>query len=192
MASSKLYIYDGASEIDRSQADGRFSAGSVQTLACGSAQELKAGLTGLIAQSKTFKRVVFQTHGGPGRIRFGSDRITADVLRKDFTGFGRLFPSRAKLYFDGCNVADEEAGWEFLSAAGKAFLQSQGGIAMGYTSLGIGMPGWMPRFGGHTIHLWGNLRFIEFGPRGVETSRFPSGSVNIWELAGIMEKLEAF
>ena len=193
MASSKLYIYDGASEIDLArQADGRFSAGSVQTLASGSAQELKAGLNSLIGQSKTFKRVVFQTHGGPGRIRFGSDRITADVLRTEFTGFGRLFPNPGKLYFDGWNVADEQAGWEFLSrlpAKHSCRARAVSPWAIRLWELGCPM---MPRFGGHTIHLWGNPEIYRVWAERSQTSRFPSGSVNVWELPGIMEKLEAF
>ena len=172
--SNKLYIYDNSDKIDRSQADGRFAKSSgLTTLSVGSVAELHKGLTALLTKGQTFTRVLFQTHGHSGRILFGDDRVYASDFAV-FAGFPYhlLFPTRTKIYFDGCNVAEGEAGWAFLAAAGKALLRTSGGITMGYTSVGFGMPGWAPFISGHTVHAWGSLRIIDFGARGVEIERF--------------------
>lgn len=66
-------------------------------------------------------------------IFFNHEPITAAVLRNVFArrGYHQLFSNRTKLYFDGCNVADGNDGWDFLAAAGEAFLRNRGGIAHG-------------------------------------------------------------
>jgi hypothetical protein len=173
----KLYIYDSSSRLDRMQAAGRFSGvAGVETLAAGSIADLHKGLAALVAKKSTFKRALFQTHGYSGMIAFNGDAIRAGDLRTDFTGKGyeRLFPHKAKIYFDGCDVARDAAGWEFLVAAGQAFLRSAGGITLGYTWLGTAMPGWLPFVGGHTEHFAGHLRIVEFAAGGVESNRFDS------------------
>lgn len=194
MADSKLYIYDSSSEIDRKQAAGRFSGeSSVTTLAASSVAELHKMLAGLVVKKNTFNRVVFQTHGNSGAIFFNHEPINANNLRTVFTVYSRLFPNRTKIYFDGCNVAEGKTGWDFLVAAGEAFLKNQGGITMGYTSIGRGLSGWLPFIGGHTVHLGGNLKFIEFKSGAVESSRFSSGDgASISELREALKKLESF
>lgn len=191
MAGNKLYIYDVSSEIDRKQAASRFTGQShVTTLPCKSVAEVHTGLANLVAQGKSFRRVLFQTHGGPGRIWFDNDKIDAALLRKDFKGkYNSLFPTRTKMYFDGCNVADSSDGWDFLTAVGECLLPSGGGISMGYTSLGFGMGS---TFSGHTIHAWGELRIIDFKIGGIEIDRFPNGSPGILKAAEWFQKLEAF
>lgn len=180
MADEKLYIYDASSRVDRWQASGRFSGNSgLETLAANSRDDLETGLSRLVTQGKTFNKVLFQTHGNSGMIFFSQEAVTAGTLANySDKNYHRLFPNKTKMYFDGCDVADGKAGWDFLQAAGKLFFISGGGLTMGYTSLGSGMPGWVPFIGGHTVHLWGNLRLIEFGVGGVETSRLDSdGSI---------------
>jgi hypothetical protein len=195
MADLKLYIYDSSSSLDRKQAAGRFSGDSgVVTLGVGSVAELQVGLDQLTTQGQTFNRLLFQTHGNSGMIFFNHAAITAGNLLASFLGKGyeTIFPHRTKVYFDGCNVAEGKAGWDFLAAAGEVFLRMQGGITMGYTSLGAGLPGWIPWKGGHTVHLWGDLKVIEFASAAVESARHTTDGAGLFELAKISAKLNAF
>jgi hypothetical protein len=194
MAGNKLYIWDSSSSIDRKQAAGRFSDDSgVTTLGVGSIAELHDGLAALVASKATFTRLLVQTHGNSGMIFFNHIAINAPTLR-GFVGKGydQLFPRRAKVYFDGCNVANGDAGWDFLAAAGQVFLTNGGGIALGWTSLGTGLPGWIPFVGGHTEHLWGDMRFIEFDPGGGESSRYDSDDGGLLEQVKAAQKLDSF
>jgi hypothetical protein len=193
MSTSKLYIYDTSSSIDRRQAAGRFSGSSkVTTIGAGSVAELHTKLGECLAQQLSFNRVLFQTHGNSGMIFFNHVAITADTLRSAFGGYRQLFPGRTKMYFDGCNVADGAAGWTFLAAAGEVFLKNGGGITMGYTSLGSGLPGWVPVIGGHTLHLWGDLRFIDFTAGAVEASRFTTDGASMMDLVSAAKSLDSF
>jgi hypothetical protein len=192
---SKLYIYDASDRIDRSQADGRFSGESeLLTVGVGSIRELHQWLAKLVKEQYTFKRILFQTHGNSGMIFFNEVPITSGDLRTDFTGKGYdlLCPDRAKIYCDGCNVAEGKEGWGFLAALGQVFLRNQGGITMGYTSRGLGMPWYIPVVAGHTIHLWGDIKFIEFGSGAIELSRFNTDDASIPELIEAAQKLDSF
>lgn len=166
----KLYIYDSSSGIDRVQAFGRFgdADGVVQIGIEKGIAELKNAFDGLVQRKQIFDRVLFQTHGGPGRIWFGNDSLTKDVLRTTFSGYTSLFPGPARIYFDGCNVAEGGAGTDFLIVAGSVFLTSGGGEVVGWVTLGFGMPGVLPFIGGHTVHFGGgdNLKRIRFYPGG--------------------------
>lgn len=67
-----------------------------------------------------FRRCVITTHGYPGRIKFGSDGVSAGGLRNRCAGQGLdrlfLFPN-SRLYFNGCGVGAEPGGKEFVTAA---------------------------------------------------------------------------
>jgi hypothetical protein len=174
MAARKLYIYDRTSSLDQSQADGRFTRGvsrngDIHTLPVSTEKELIEALDDLVRRNVTFDRVLFQTHGRPGGIWIDRDLITGLGLLNDFSrGYWNLFPSPlTKVYFDGCNVADGDAGWSFLIAAGTCFLRRAGGYVLGWTSLGTAMPGWLPFVGGHTVHFYGSLRAVQFAPGGL-------------------------
>ena len=166
----KLYIYDSSSGIDRVQAFGRFGGadGVVQIGIEKGIAELKNAFDGLVQRNQIFDRVLFQTHGGPGRIWFGNDALNKDVLKTTFSGYTSLFPGAARIYFDGCNVAEGGAGTDFLIIAGSVFLVNGGGEVLGWVTLGFGMPGVLPFIGGHTIHFGGgdNLKRIRFYPGG--------------------------
>jgi Domain of unknown function (DUF4347) len=168
---SKLYIYDKSSELDRNQAAGRFSnkfASDKDILTIGvpfGIGNLQKVFEQLAGNNQTFDRVVFQTHGDPGKIYFGSEAVNADVLKTRFTGYESMFPKYTRMYFDGCNVAEGEAGTNFLLAAGLVFLRG-GGEAFGWKTLGHGVWGWIPFYGGHTIHFGSNLKKIRFFPGG--------------------------
>jgi hypothetical protein len=118
---------------------------------------LRVGLDLALKNKMKFKRVVFETHGGAGRIRFGKDRIWASTWSKEFSGRGyeNLFPFYSKMYFSGCNISDDEDGWAFLEEANKLFFAGMGGVSMAYTSTGFAL-GWSmtPK------HFWGELRLV--------------------------------
>ncbi|HVI84945.1 MAG TPA: hypothetical protein VNA86_06500, partial [bacterium] len=78
--------------------------------------------------------------------------------------YDKLFPTYARIYFDGCDVADGQRGVRFLRAAGRVFLKGMGGEVMGWNSFGLGIPGWVPFIGGHTVHPGGHLVKVRFAP----------------------------
>lgn len=166
----KLYVYDRTSKWDKRQASGRFDAPKdLYTLPVNSLAELKIGLVKLLSAGKTFDRALFQTHGNSGCIFIAGKEINSGVLTDEFAGTNlhRLFPRYTRMYFDGCNVAEGNDGIQFLTIAGTIFLQASGGVTLGFTSGGLGLPGWIPFIGGHTIHPTGELRQVLFGPGGV-------------------------
>jgi hypothetical protein len=163
---NKLYIYDKSSDIDRDQAAGRFS-GDNDVLTIGvrfGVENLRKVFEQLVNNNERFNRVVFQTHGSPGRIWFGNESVTANVLKTQFRMFSQLFPHPTRIYFDGCNVAEGGDGTDFLLAAGEVFLRTGGGETFGWTTLGHGTWGWVPFIGGHTLHFGGEntLKRIRF------------------------------
>ena len=161
----KLYIYDKNDGTDRSQADGRFDpSDEIVTLAVLSTDELKNQLQQLVSTNNTFDRVLFQTHGNSGIIAFGDQIVGADDFAGLVGGCEVMFPIFTRVYFDGCDVADGDEGWNFLEAAGKALFKKGGGMTYGWTSLGFGLPGWIPFIGGHTAHPWGDIRIVTFSP----------------------------
>jgi hypothetical protein len=166
----KLYIYDASSRIDRVQAAGRF-AGEKDVLSIGirsGIDNLKRVLDQLVGNHQMFNRVLFQTHGSPGGIWFGNDKVTANTWKTTLRTYASLFPGFTRVYFDGCNVAEGGEGTDFLFAAGNVLLVGGGGDVLGWKNLGFGMPGVFSSIGGHTLHLGGskNLKRIRFFPRG--------------------------
>ena len=170
-----LYIYDNSDRVDRSQADGQFSQkDDVYTVSVGSTQELVNALDKCISDKLTFTHALFQTHGSPGYIYFGDEKIYAGNLAKlPSKNYQRLFPLYAVIYFDGCNVAAGDEGYKFLLQAGKVFLLNHGGKTLGWTNLEVGIPGWFPISGGHTVHPFGSIKSIEFGPGGIVVPEAP-------------------
>ena len=181
MESSKLYIYDKSSELDRMQAAGRFN-GDDDVLTIG----VQFGIGNLVKVfdmlanngPRTFNSVVVQTHGGPGRVWFGDEPLGAGVLREKFVGFSAMFPRYTRLYFDGCNVAEGAEGTEFLRAAGEVFLTQSGGEAFGWTTVGHAIWGHVPFIGGHTLHFGGDstlkkMRFFRGGQVNWPDSHIP-------------------
>ncbi|MFN8179249.1 MAG: hypothetical protein U0167_15060 [bacterium] len=173
----KLYIYDSSSPEDREQAKGRFDDDDyVTTVGVGSKAQLLAELGGLVAANAYFSRVLVQTHGEPGCIKFDGLRIYDTTLKADFAGrgFHKLFPLYTKIYFDGCNVANGSLGDGFLDTAGTIFLRAGGGEVSGWTTPGYGMSSWVPFIGGHTVHYSGGLKRVYFDPGGVKQVPLPA------------------
>lgn len=78
-----------------------------------------------------------------------------------------LVTTNARIYFNGCNVAETNSGWEFLETAAGVFMTSGGGQVFGQTSVGFGNP-----FNGHVVHLWGSTRTLFVDSNGNITERF--------------------
>jgi hypothetical protein len=103
--------------------------------------DLKAGFDGLLSQNKTFDRVVFTAHGHSGELKIGGRWVSWGHWREYFikNGHGnyyKLFQPGTRWYFNGCTVADTDAGTEFLAAVGEVFFR-HGGVVFGDTGYGL-------------------------------------------------------
>jgi hypothetical protein len=190
----RLYIYAtgrdeallGAHDRDGNRTD-KFRAVNTVVLPAGNLSELQSGLSRLVRERKTFRHVLWSTHGAPGSLEFGAEGLTSRVLREQFAGNGyeRLFPESAKMYFAGCNVAADtecsgacppgaafNAGWTFLETVGRVFLHG-GGYTVGWTSYGWGKGSRIERLlvTSHMVHFSGDVRHVLFLPGGVPFER---------------------
>ena len=158
-----LHIYDSSDWTIRLTAGRR---GAANSLGCPDLQTLMNGLDAFVQANTQFDRILFETHGGPGVIGFGNYTVDAQTLRAMIARrYTALAGPNARVYFNGCNVAEGTAGWPFLEAAAALFLTVGGGQVFGQTSLGFANP-----FNGHVVHLWGSTRtlFVDSGGRVIE------------------------
>jgi Domain of unknown function (DUF4347) len=130
--------------------------------------EMRQALDDLLADNTSIDRLLVETHGSPGKIGIGCQAINYAVVDSWFgnRGYERLFPSGARIVFNGCNVAEGPDGWRFLESFGNAFLKLNGGQVTAWTSAGFSNP-----FSGHVVHLWGDARGLIFAPGGTITER---------------------
>lgn len=122
------------------------------TLGAGSVAELKHAFQRMLSGPE-LDAMDFHTHGSPGSILLGEDRLnvnTLDELRD--CGFEGLFKAGAVVEFLGCNVAEEARGEVFLAEFGAIVLRGQGGEVRGSTSVGFQDP----LFSGEMAHFWGD------------------------------------
>ena len=120
--------------------------------------EMKRRMRELIEDGVTFRNCIVTGHGSSGHVKVCSDSITRRVWYDHFyrKGFDRLFPgSNGRLYFAGCNVAEDPHGWAFLAAAARSLMSNGGGSAFGWTSLGFGS-----LISGHERHFWGDTKAV--------------------------------
>jgi hypothetical protein len=163
----KLYIYSTDDYLNKWQAGGRFRSddADVVTLPVGGLREMLHGLDAFLAKGIVFDRMLIQAHGDSGLIWLGNDPFYdtswPDLEKK---GYDKLFPTYARIYFDACDVADGEDGEKFLRAAGRVFLKGMGGEVFGWNAFGLGLPGWIPFVGGHTVFPAGHIVRIRFAP----------------------------
>jgi hypothetical protein len=181
-----LFIYD--TEVNwASTTHGRRGAYNVGV--SGGITGLKGELDKLVADGKTFERVMFYTHGNVGAIFFGDERnnrqIDVSVLPA-LQKYNVLFPFFCRMYFAGCNVADGDEGWQFLATAGRVFFPKRGGVTFGWTSKGFFDGGNLIKLlaplpslalSGHEDHLWGDARYVFTGPGGVTVQRWSESAV---------------
>jgi hypothetical protein len=156
----RLYIYD-----EQEARHAKHSTGDDPTtvkLPIRDVEGLRTALGQLVREGKTFRRVLWYTHGLPGQIAFGDDRLGMVELLQ-LRGFEALFPLPTKMYFSGCNVAAGLIGWQFLQMAGDVFLRG-GGYTMAWTSTGHGYnEGWRRwLISSHSVHYTGDVRIVTF------------------------------
>ena len=162
-----LHIYDSSDSFIRETA---WRRAVPDHIAADNPIALVAALDDLVKAGSTFDRVLFETHGAPGLIAFGTVPIDAGwLLAAISNNYTQIVTANAKVLFNGCNVAEGAEGWKFLYAAAKLFLTPGGGQVIGQTSVGWGNP-----ISGHVIHFWGDTRslLVDFSGRVVE--RFES------------------
>jgi hypothetical protein len=175
----KLIIQDVSDYIGRWQVYGEDDHLDVITLRVKSKDDLIGQLNALIKQGMTFDRVVFRTHGDTGQISLGNDYIYSGgwAALANKVNFPALLVGRTKVIFDSCATMDGKDGKWFLWRAGQHMLRGGGGSVSGWTSWGLAIPGWVTRFGGHTLHLpnYNNFKTLHFNPGGVLVSPVPLG-----------------
>ena len=118
-------------------------------------------------QNKKIDKLDFHTHGGPGKLAIGSERLGFETL-KNFRdkGFDQIFTPEARVFFHGCNVAENAAGELFLAEFGQIFLKTGGGRVGGSTSVGMTDVIFNT---GKTIHFWGDTVYAYVLPGGKAT-----------------------
>jgi hypothetical protein len=123
----------------------------------GGFEGLFRALDDLVKDGRRFSRALFETHGSTGKIYFGGDEISGRTFKLSFAGrsYHTIFPfMNTRIYFNGCNVADEPEGWDFLDSAGGLFLRTGGGVTFAQTGLGrpIIVTGHVHHFGSSTSY----------------------------------------
>ena len=160
-----LHIFDGSNGLIWQTADAR---GEVNQLPVSDVGDLLSALLGLKRQGASYDRILFETHGSPGKIWFGDQAVSTQFWRSSKTlNFSSIVKHGARIYFNGCNVAEGNEGWKFLASAAEVFLNPGGGEIFGQTSIGFGNP-----FTGHVVHLWGTTRVLYVDGSGRITEQF--------------------
>lgn len=137
---------------------------------------LRNALDELVSNGQEFGSALFETHGSTGAIYFGGQAVTGHDFRGYFAGRGyeRIFSYLwARIYFNGCNVADAPNGWEFLDGAGSLFLKRGGGTAFAQTK--VGRPIF---FTGHVHHFGSSTSYSLWAPGGVFAGHDVDGDEN--------------
>jgi Domain of unknown function (DUF4347) len=100
--------------------------------------ELLALFKEWLKMEESFDLIDFHTHGGPGVICIGSDKLTVSNLYRLYTSnVDQIFKNNAQVIFNGCNVAEGHTGELFLLRFGKMMLKGGGGKVMGSTGYGV-------------------------------------------------------
>lgn len=161
MSTNRLAIYDADDQSCNSFGENRDAERKIA---------VTGGLKGLVAAWDSFMqspggpyaKVVFDTHGNAGEIFFNGEGLGWGGVGKVFGKYNytHVFPRFTRVYFDGCNVAEDDEGWLFLQEVAKAFLRAGGGLVFGWTSKGYTLG-----IGGHTaphkwVHLTGKVRYV--------------------------------
>ena len=198
MGNSRLWIYDMSELIFRNMAANNLDSNTemigvqsvsirYQTLASIS---LRDRMVSLLSQGKRFNSIVFTTHGAPGLIKLDDDIVDARTIQNVFANHGleRLLLPGSRVYFAGCNVADKEAGWNFLETAARVFFKGSGGTAFGWTSYGFSAERTLGLIK-NIVHVWGRTRFVMMSPDGVTLTRKDSVDIE-HDLGTEMRKME--
>lgn len=132
-----------------------------------SGTDLISGLDGLVNGSSAYDRILFETHGSPGRIYINGSYIDSAWVSANLAtrNYRLLCPGSTRIYFNGCNVAESSSGWDFMRSIARTFLLTAGGSVFGHTSLGLELPIWSS-VTGHVVHLGGETRTLYVAPGG--------------------------
>jgi hypothetical protein len=162
-----LHIYDSTDSRIRQTVEARGGTRHTCPVSGGSAG-LPNALDGLVRFGRSYDRILFETHGQSGMISFGNSGFNTSWWRGVRTrGYGSIARANARIYFNGCNVAEDPDGWGFLEAVADVFLNPGGGEVFGQTSVGFGNP-----ISGHVVHLWGSTRTLYVSSTGRILERF--------------------
>ena len=128
---------------------------------------LMRALDKLAAERKTFQHCLIETHGNAGVIFFKGEFLDGQRLTIFFGGRGyeSIFPHWSRIYFNGCNIADDDKGWDLLDAAGQMFLRIGGGETFASTRFGSLYP-W-DYLNGHIYHIASDTCYSRWFPGGV-------------------------
>ncbi len=163
-----LHIYNDSPDFSDRATSGREMPSPLTRIGCTDVAAFSAAISSIWAQGSRFDRIAIDTHGNKGMIFFGDtgidtcwwSRAAANAQTAMGTGGGHV-------YFSGCNVAESEAGWTFLTEAARCIFKGVSGRATGWTSGGFANP-----INGHTIHLWGSARTVFLAADGSVVERF--------------------
>jgi hypothetical protein len=149
-----LHIYD-SSQSDIVESANKRSA--EHKLPVTNVDDLKGALDGVKNAGKIFDRILFETHGEPGKILFNHKPVNTQYWQLIPGRYNTLTAPFTRIYFNGCNVAEDIMGWRFLEAVKDVFMNNSDGEVFAQTSWGF-----VPPFSssGHTIHLWGSTKVL--------------------------------
>lgn len=109
---------------------------------------------------ESFDVIDFHTHGGPGVIHIGSDKLTtANLYRLYTSNLDSIFRNNAQIIFNGCNVGEGFRGEDFLWRFGNMMLKESGGKVMGSSGLGLADA----FISGDVYHPFGDWVTVEVG-----------------------------
>ena len=117
--------------------------------------DLKGALDRLKGDGKVFDRILFETHGKPGKILFNHEPIDKQYWQYIHGRYSTLTAPFTRIYFNGCNVAEDVMGWKFLEEVVDVFMNTSDGEVFAQTSYGF-----VPLFSSHVVHLWGKTKTL--------------------------------
>ena len=151
-----IYFYD--SQDSHIAAEARRTADGDRNLVLrgvASFGEVLNVLDGFIRQRRQFGNIFFSTHGSPGDVSLPSGSLNASNTHQ-LIARRAIFGDQGRVLFMGCNCADDEVGWRFMEAVGRALIQS--GFVGGSNSVIISARWGLiePR-----LPAWGLLRIVQ-------------------------------
>jgi hypothetical protein len=135
----------------------------------GGRDALPTALDKLVSEGLTFQRCLVETHGNVGAIFFNNQSVDVGNLVQlcGNRGYENIFPNLMsnKIYFNGCDIADDGRGWDFLDMVGRVFLRRGGGIVMAQSGPGRLLLPWT-MLTGHVIHFGADTCYSTILPGG--------------------------